>query len=266
MATIQTNSLDRLRFATITDAQKLTTVTAPDFFLAGPQRTGSTWLYNVLREHPEIYLSSPKELYYWNVLDKPDHFQHETTDLGWYLDHFRGAGDRVYGEATASYATMDEWLVEEAIALVPDLRVVITVRHPIDRLWSHAKMEFARILPDVEFDDISDLQLREFGESPYHQHCGAYSEIIQMWSRHLRPGNLYVGLFDDISRRPLNFALDVARFLGVSDDPCHIEHRIEHNPNPTPRETRFPEQFRPALEDLYRDEIAWLRAHFNVPW
>ena len=265
MATIDPERLDRLQFVTAADRAAVAAMTAPDFFLAGPQRTGSTWLHQVLSEHPELQLSSPKEIFYWNLVDKPEHFQHTTTELAWYLGHFANAGGRTCGEATASYAAMTDELIENVTTLLPDLRVVITVRHPIERLWSHAKHEFAfRGLGSIE--NATEAQLIEFGNSPYHQRCGIYSRMIEQWSQNLRPGHLHVGLFDDIARRPLAFAQDAARFLGVSDDPRHLERKIDHNPNPTPRDARFPERFRPELEAMYRDEIEWLRSEFDVPW
>ncbi len=265
MATIDPERLQRLRYVTVADPARIAGMTAPDFVLAGPQRTGSTWLFNVLAEHPELQLSDPKEIYYWNTVDKPDHFQHVTTELAWYLVHFATAGGRTCGEATASYAAMPDELIENVTTLLPDLRVVITVRHPIERLWSHAKHEFA-LDGRGGIGTATEDELIEFGNSPYHRRCGMYSTMIEQWSRHLRPGHLHVGLFDDIARRPLEFARDVARFLGVSDDPRHIERRIDHNPNPTPPDASFPERFRPELEALYRDEIEWLRSRFDVPW
>ena len=37
----------------------------PDFFIVGPQRTGTTWLHAHLRFHPQIFLAEPKELFFF---------------------------------------------------------------------------------------------------------------------------------------------------------------------------------------------------------
>jgi hypothetical protein len=60
----------------------------PDFFIAGPQRTGTTWLHANMRFHPEIFLSEPKEIYYFSRLKKTDAAKFVSADLGWYLAFF----------------------------------------------------------------------------------------------------------------------------------------------------------------------------------
>ena len=44
----------------------------PDFLIIGPQRTGTTWLHAHLRFHPQIFLSEPKELYFFSSLEQRD--------------------------------------------------------------------------------------------------------------------------------------------------------------------------------------------------
>jgi len=52
----------------------------PDFLIAGPQRTGSTWLCTHLSRHPEIFVAGPRELYYFNRLNDPENFWRISED------------------------------------------------------------------------------------------------------------------------------------------------------------------------------------------
>ena len=52
----------------------------PNFLVIGAQRAGTTWLYECLREHPEIFLPETKELHYFDL-------NHEKGDE-WYFQHF----------------------------------------------------------------------------------------------------------------------------------------------------------------------------------
>ena len=98
----------------------------PDFLIVGPQRTGTTWLHANLREHPEVLMSEPKEIFFFSRLKTPEHPGYQSNDLEWYLKLFRyplwrtllkhGTSlrrygeffrPRVRGEATASYAALD---------------------------------------------------------------------------------------------------------------------------------------------------------------
>ena len=66
----------------------------PDFLLIGPHRTGTTWLYRNLAEHPEVLVSEPKELYFFDRLKSPGDTRYCSNELGWYLRFFRDTPDR----------------------------------------------------------------------------------------------------------------------------------------------------------------------------
>ena len=98
----------------------------PDFFVIGPQRTGTTWLYRQLSLHPEVFIPTQKEIRYFNNLEYPEYHPASLPpvdrELGWYLDYFEVPDDvraerqqqaqemfgrdftpKFLGEATASY-------------------------------------------------------------------------------------------------------------------------------------------------------------------
>lgn len=53
----------------------------PDFLILGPQRTGTTWLADNIRFHPEIFMSNPKELYFFSRLGKNRKYSVELNHL-----------------------------------------------------------------------------------------------------------------------------------------------------------------------------------------
>lgn len=285
MASFPRQALTRLKHASVADPDLVDPSTFPDFFFAGPQRTGSTWLHEVLSVHPELYLSEPKELYYWNTLQDPDHWQRTSTELEQYLRHFHDQDlirrreayceDRYrrhyrptkYGEATASYAAaVDADVIDDILALNPDLRVVITIRNPLDRIWSHAKKDLGRTETGRNLDSVSQDEFAMFFDHKYNRRCGFYSKIIDLWREKLKPNHVFVGLFDDITRRPIEYVTDVLKFLGVDTNREYFEHRIDRNPNPTEDAGEMPEPFKSELTALYADEIDLLRRNYSVPW
>jgi hypothetical protein len=60
----------------------------PDFLIAGPQRTGTTWLHAQLRFHPQIFLSEPKEIFFFSRLADQRNPKFQSDDLVWYLRFF----------------------------------------------------------------------------------------------------------------------------------------------------------------------------------
>jgi hypothetical protein len=78
-------------------------------------------------------------MYFFNV----DMLRH---DFDWYEAHFApDDGDEpkpVRGEISPGYSRLTAWQVNRIAKLLPDLRLILTLRHPIERVWSQALLEF----------------------------------------------------------------------------------------------------------------------------
>ena len=251
----------------------------PDFLIVGPQRTGTTWLHAMLREHPEVFLSEPKELFYFSRLKQPDNPKFESDDLGWYLDFFRERPlyyaykqamalarhgrtyrARVRGEATASYAAIDRDVIEEITVLAPDVKVIMMVRNPVERAWSHAKKDLSRNR-SRPLSDVTEQEFHDFFSDPYQLRCARYAACIENWSSCLRDGNLLVGRFDDVSTRPEDFLRETCRFIGVSDERRYVPKSVGEAVNPT-ASSGVPDDHREFLEELLAEELAVWRERF----
>lgn len=285
MASIAPSSLDQLRLVTVSDRDSIDLSVFPDFLIAGPQRTGSTWLHEVLRWHPEVFASEPKEIYFFNTLVDENHPQRVSTELSWYLKHFHDESvkaetaqrlrqrfdvdytPRVYGEATASYAAaMSDEMIQDVVTLNPDIKVIISLRHPVDRIWSHAKKDLGKTETRRRLEDVPESEFRAFFEHPYNQKCGFYTKQIEQWSKFVKPGNLFIGKFDDVTRRPVDYVLDVMKFIGVEPNERYLEGVVDRNPNPTEPVRNVPEPFGSLLNKLYGEEIETLRERYGVNW
>jgi Sulfotransferase family len=274
--------IDRLRYVKVSDPG-LSLERFPDFLIAGPQRTGTTWLHAQLRSHPEIFLSEPKELFFFSRLKAPDGPKFESNDLGWYLQFFhdpwwRSAlknvmtllkyGERyrprVRGEATASYAALDADIIREITTLNPDIKVILMIRDPIERAWSHAKKDLVRNR-NRRMDDVSEAEFIAFFNDPYQRQCARYAENYDRWAAHLREGNLLTGFFDDIGTQPEQLLLRVMAFLGVTSDARYIDRAVRRAVNAT-AVSEVPERYRRVLRELLKDDIESVRNRFGLSW
>lgn len=101
----------------------------PTFLLAGAQRCGTTTMYRLLNQHPAIYLARPKELHFFDVRWK--------RGLEWYEQQFTPRPvHQQLGEATPIYM-YDRRARERMIQALPDVRLLIMLRNPVDRAYSH---------------------------------------------------------------------------------------------------------------------------------
>lgn len=272
----------QLRWVKVSDAD-LDLSRFPAFLILGPQRTGTTWLHAHLRYHPRILLAEPKELFFFSSLKTRDPSRFVSDELSWYLHFFqeplwlRGLkmgrslwkyrepyAPWVRGEATASYAVLDGDVIADIAVLNPGLKAVLMVRNPVERAWSHAKKDLVRNR-SRRLDDVSEAEFHAFFTDPYQLRCARYTDQFDRWSAHLRPGNVFVGAFDDIARRPAELLLEVMRFLGVRADRRYLDGSVYEPVNPTGA-IGIPERYRVLLADLFKDELINLRERFGWSW
>src|SRR5687768_7330370 len=104
-----------------------------DFVAVGPQRTGTSWLDQMLRGHPDICL--PRQVKETMFLE-----QHFENGVPWYASHFPPRTDgQVRGEV-ASTCFDDPASPARVASLNPECRIVVTLREPVGRtvsLWHH---------------------------------------------------------------------------------------------------------------------------------
>lgn len=250
----------------------------PDFLIVGPQRTGTTWLAHNIKNHPQIIFSQPKELFFFNSLPKSHPF-YTSNDLTWYLKHFeqkwilKNYRDLFYkkirGEGTASYAAMSKDSINNVVKLNPDIKVIVMARNPVKRAWAHAKKDLLNksFMNDKlkKIEAVDDSVFENFFKSQYQVSCGTYSKIINNWQTSLKPGNLFVGFFDDLSIAPESLLLDVYSFLGVSDSKKYINDSYNEKISPTDKSEKrdLPEKFEKILNDLFLNELEFLEKKFN---
>jgi hypothetical protein len=272
---------ERLRWVKVSAGTDLSRF--PDFMIVGPQRTGTTWLHAHLRFHPQVLLSEPKELYFFSSLKLGAAGRFASADLAEYLRFFRDPlwlraaktarslwkhGELyrpiVRGEATASYAALDADIIAEIAALNPALKVILMLRNPIDRAWSHAKKDLIRNA-GRRFADVSEEEFRAFFTDPYQLRCADYVSQYENWAAHMKPQHVFVGNFDDIATRPEALMLDVMRFLGVRVARRYIDAAVRSPVNPTDARP-IPPQYRRWLETLLREPLARVNERFGLSW
>lgn len=247
----------------------------PHFMVVGPQRTGTTWLYRQLDRHPHVFLPTIKELHFFNMLLIPGHVKFKTRDLHWYLKQFRdsprtylrkqvaarrGFGmpyrPRLYGECTASYAVLSPEMIRDIVALRPELRVVLMVRDPVERGWSHAVKDLVKRAGRKSIDEADAEQVRRFLADPYQLACGHYTAAVRNWREALRPGHLFVGCFEELTRAPETFLAKLLAFFELEMYPP-LREGLHERVNPSGAST-MPDEYRRQLEALFADERARL--------
>jgi len=157
-------------------------LTLPNLVIAGVAKCGTTSLFALLGQHPEIMPSDVKELkYFYPLADGAS----DLPPLSTYADHFRGwAGQRYRLEASPRYAWSGLRVIEALHTTLPNPHVIISLRDPVKRFWSAYRY----------------LQSR--GRLPRDLSCAGYLELCERWvadpaSSPVRGSALTVGMYAD---------------------------------------------------------------------
>jgi hypothetical protein len=140
-------------------------------------------------------------------------------DLDWYEAHFEAAnGDEpkpVRGEVSPEYARLKAWQVNRIANLLPDLRLILTLRHPIERAWSQALLEFG-YLENKDVRKISAISFLRQVERARNALSSDYSRTIRIWSDAFGRDALHVDFFDRLRDDPQTFINGVLRHIGAT--------------------------------------------------
>ena len=185
----------------------------PTFLGIGSMRCGSTWLYEVLKCHPDIRMSDCKEMDFFFM---PQMLQH---DFAWYEAHFKpengGQPRPIRGEISPRYARLKAWQVNRIAELLPNLRIILTLRHPIERMWSQTVYDFGR-LAGRDVRKVSSLEFLRQLERARSRLSSDYIRTIQIWSKAFGQEALHIDLFDQLRDDPETYVNSILRHIGTT--------------------------------------------------
>ena len=181
--------------------------------IVGAMKAGTTSLAAWLRAHPQVFMSDDKEL----------HFFDHRWELGidWYCSHFAGAPDgAAVGEASPSYCVRQAY-VERIAAVVPEARLIMLLRDPVERAWSQHRYSLRRGDTIATFEQAIDGELA-LGPDDWRTAgmClarGRYIEHLASLTSRFGRDRLHVVLFDDLADDPRALFASTCRFLGIDD-------------------------------------------------
>lgn len=207
----------------------------PNFLVIGAAKAGTTWLYSCLYEHPEIYLPDIKELHF---------FSYESVyqkGFDWYESNFSDVTvEKAVGEISPSYLPLKS-TAERIYNYNPDMRLIVILRNPIDRAYSHYCM--AMRTNKVEKNIDKGLSLN----SPYVQ-WGLYHEQITRFMELFPKSQIKVLLFDDIKLKPKSLLKDVYSYLNV--DTSFLSKSALQVKNPKRSMPKYPKLYK-SLKRIY---------------
>lgn len=185
----------------------------PNLIIAGAQKSGTTSLYNLFKQHSDFCVSSRSET----------HFFDRSINFGkgreFYSQHFQARNGCLHiVDNTPSYMFVPE-VPKRIHDLLPDARFIFILRDPVKRAWSHYwhEVKKGRERLDFEFAIQKDLkgELNTFDELINQSYVsrGYYYEQIRRFEKLYGRDRLLVLAFEDMVRNKETFFKSISDFV-----------------------------------------------------
>lgn len=203
----------------------------------GGQKCASSWLHAIAGSHPDVVVSSPKEVDFFSYF----------FDRGylWYDSHFPKNPDNVVRfESSPSYM-IDPRSAARAAAYNPNMKVLALLRDPIKRAFSNHTHEIIKgHITHCQFED----GLRN---NPAYLDQGLYAKHLRRWFDDFPASQIKVMFAEDISANAAGCAAEAFAFMGV--DPKFESEILTERRNESDRPKS------PVLRKTLRAGGDWLR-------
>lgn len=223
-----------------------------NFFIIGAQRSGTTFLYKLLEQHPQIALAKP-------VRPEPKFFideqQHQLGEQ-WYLDTYfsHRLPHSVLGEKSTSYLEYRQ-AAERIHQYNPQARILVMLRNPIDRAFSNYRFSLENGLETLSFSEaltqeparLQSSAVEGVSVSPFaYATRGCYINYLNCYLEYFPKDQIKIILTENLIEDAAQSA-DIFQFLGVKPYASQTPGIVNASANPhlklDPAQRSFLESF-----------------------
>ncbi len=188
----------------------------PDFLIIGGMRCGSTTLANILKTQSSIYLPESKELHYF------DQRSPQIKNIDQYGQCFIAAtNSQLVGEATPDYFST-EGCMERIHTTIPDVKLILILRDPVKRAWSHYRFSVATMREIEPFDNALNLEQERLAH-PIHEHDiyfsylqrSRYIDHIEHYLSRFDRSRLHIVFLEELNKEPQQTLQPLFSYLGL---------------------------------------------------
>ncbi|ARA92987.1 hypothetical protein AWN76_007330 [Rhodothermaceae bacterium RA] len=223
----------------------------PTFLIIGAAKAGTTSLYRYLAQHPQVFMSDPKEPRFFAyegglpAFGGPgDHHAHRHTATTWeaYTALFAAASAPARGEASPIYLYSPE-APARIRHYLPDAHLIAILRNPADRAYSHyMHMRKDGREPLRDFRQALAAEPQRIADgwewSWHYARVGFYHQQLRRYLQFIDRSRLSIYLFEDLQQDPLGTVRSIFERIGV-DAGFEPDVSQRYNPTGIPRSRRL---------------------------
>jgi len=194
--------------------------TWPNFFIVGASKSGTTSLDAYLNEIPEVYMSPKKEpRHFHNFLHEP--YLKRIKETSKYLSLFKKVqNEKAIGEASPTYLFDPDSpkLIKKS---VPHARIIIILRDPVERSFSHYLMLKVTGRETESFHQVIQRGIKREKNSKEYNACldrGLYFNQVRRYFEIFGQDKIKVLIFEEFFKDPEKTIKEILDFLDVKSE------------------------------------------------
>jgi len=202
----------------------------PNFLIVGAQKSGTTSIYNYLKQHNEIYmperLKEPK-FFVSPIFEKNDsnqplwsHFM-QNTMFSWqdYIKLFEKVQEeKAIGESSVTYLYYYKRATKSIKEYLGNIKIIISLRNPVDRAFSaymHLRRDSRENMTFEKALKEGDKREKNYPPIYHYTSIGFYYNQVKAYLDNFTQVKIY--LFDDLKKDTISLVKDMYEFLGVDN-------------------------------------------------
>lgn len=207
----------------------------PNFFIVGAAKSGTTALADYLGQHPDVFMPDAKDLHYFgtDLAFKPIFSRTQgwfPPDEGKYLSLYSDAHSQKRLCDASGWYLYSEKAAKEIEAFNPSAQIIITLRNPVDMIYSLHNHWLWNLNEDIEAfeealaaepDRANGLRIPPnafFPEGLRYRQIPLYCKQIQRYFDAFGRKNVMVIIFDDMKKDVAATFRQVSVFLEIDLD------------------------------------------------
>jgi hypothetical protein len=190
-----------------------------DFVIIGAQKSGTTTLFKLLKQHCKIYLPPEKEVPFFGKKER------EEKGWSWYLKEFYAQAneDVLWGSITPQYMCYPDVAVK-IYAMNPSIKIIAILRDPYERAFSHYLMSKRRDYDQRNFLEAIKEQSKQEAlkesrqistETNSYVVRGEYARILSEYKEYFSINQMLMLFTSDLESNPNKVIEEIFAFLNI---------------------------------------------------
>ena len=240
----------------------------PNFFIVGAGKAGTSSLNQYFKKYSDIFMSPVKEPNFFSAATIPkSHPVDPIRDKNQYLKLFeKGTNKKIIGESSPTYLT-DPKSPKLIYDVAHDAKILISLRNPIDRLFSEYWMKKNRGGLTLSFHE--ELSIRLKNPTQLGLQYGIYFENVKRYFEIFGKDQVKVIIFEELLKDPIKILREILNFLQLEyDSKIIFKPYNRYNENKFGPKQKMELKDRALLKKFYEKDVLELKKLLgrNLPW